>query len=66
MPPTSTPALPRLWTSREVAAYAGVHRITIDRLVKAGGFPAPIRIGTRSPRWAQTTVVNFFAAKSAA
>jgi prophage regulatory protein len=42
---------PRLGAQPEVSKIAGIEKSEIWRRVKAGTFPAPVRLGTRCTRW---------------
>ena len=42
---------PILLTVRQVADQIGFTRQTIHKWVRAGQFPPPLYISTRSPRW---------------
>ena len=41
----------RIMRLREVCQFTGLGRSTIYAKVSAGGFPAPIRLGSRSVGW---------------
>ena len=41
----------RLLTRVEVEIRCGIARTTIYRLMRAGQFPEPVRIGSRAVRW---------------
>ncbi len=45
----------------EVEAQTGLGRSTIYRLMRAGDFPTPIKIGPRSVRWPQSELNEFLA-----
>lgn len=44
-----------LLTPEKVAEHLGVHAVTLDRLVRRGEFPAPVKIAGRR-RWRRETV----------
>ncbi len=46
----------------QVAAMAGLHRATVFKLVSAGKFPKPIKLG-RSTRWSKRELIAWIAAK---
>ncbi len=46
----------------QVAAMAGLHRATVFKLVSAGKFPKPIKLG-RSTRWVKDELLAWIAAK---
>ena len=43
--------LQRLLRPDEAAAYLGLSKSSFRRLVETDGFPQPIYLGERSPRW---------------
>ncbi len=47
----------RLLNVKEVSALLGVSRTTLHRLVSAGNFPKPVRVGKRASRWRQSEVL---------
>lgn len=55
-----TPDLPRLLGPSEVGELLGLSVRTLRRLVKAGQFPPPVRIGGgRLPRWTKAAVAEY-------
>jgi predicted DNA-binding transcriptional regulator AlpA len=48
----------RLWTLDDVMRYADLSRKTVEDLIKAGRFPAPVKVG-RSLRWRETDIDNW-------
>ena len=44
-------AAPRLGDQRAVISIAGIKKSEIWRRVKAGRFPAPVKLGPRCTRW---------------
>ncbi len=53
---------PALLDVTQVAAMAGLHRATVFKLVSAGKFPRPIKLG-RSTRWVKDELLAWIAAK---
>jgi predicted DNA-binding transcriptional regulator AlpA len=47
------------WTRKELEALLRVSGRTIDRLVAAGLFPAPLRVGNRC-RWRSEDIYNYY------
>lgn len=45
-----------LLTRRDVEAECGIGRSTIYRMIEAGTFPRPLRIGARCVRWPRSTI----------
>ena len=43
----------------EVEARCGIARTTIYRLMRAGDFPEPVKIGPRAVRWREREIVEF-------
>ena len=41
----------RLLTAREVCRLASLSHATLYRLVKAGRFPKPLKVGPQATRW---------------
>ena len=60
----------QLLTKREVAAKIGVHPESVMRLVRAGRFPKPVRLGGDGPRfrvrWPENEVDDWLASRMAA
>ena len=52
----------RILRLREVCEYTGLGRSTIYAKVSAGGFPPPIRLGSRSVGWRLTDIDGWLAA----
>lgn len=48
-----------LLTCREVAKFTRLSRSSIYRLMKAGEFPRPIRVGPNSVRWRTSDIANW-------
>ena len=53
----------RFVSTREVCAWIGKTRLTLDRWVKAGIFPSPKRVGTNgfSKVWISNELDDYFA-----
>lgn len=43
---------------KEVATYLGVSESTVQRMVKKGELPQPIRIGSKLIRWSENDIVQ--------
>lgn len=56
--------LPPLTTRKQVARWAGCSDRQIDLMVKAGTFPAPIRLGSH-PRWRRSDLQEWLNQQSA-
>lgn len=52
----------RLLRCEEVQELTGLSRSAIYRLMRAGQFPTPIRIGQRAVRWQKSELEGFLAA----
>ena len=48
---------------RDVLEMVGVSRTTVWRQVKAGNFPAPIRLSPRSVGWRQSDIEEWIASR---
>lgn len=55
-----------LLRDKEVARMIGVSRGTLWRMVKAGLFPPPIRVGLRAVRWRLSEVLEWIASRPVA
>ena len=53
----------RLLRREEVEAQTGLSRSAIYRLMRAGKFPEPIKIGQRAVRWPQSELNEFLASR---
>ena len=53
----------RLLTRFEVEARCRIARTTIYRLMRAGQFPEPIKIGPRAVRWPQSEIEAWIATR---
>ena len=47
---------PRLLTRTEVQARVSLSRTTLYRLMDAGEFPIPVRVGQRAVRWPESAI----------
>ncbi len=54
-----------LMTKRDVARLTQLSTRQIEVLVSRGDLPAPIRLGTQSPRWRRPEVLQFLGLDSA-
>ena len=53
----------RILRAREVLEVVGFSRATLWRRVKAGEFPAPIRLGSRAVGWYQREIDEWLASR---
>ena len=51
----------RLLRRSEIEVKTGLTRSTIYRLMRAGEFPEPLKIGPRAVRWRATEIENWIA-----
>ena len=42
-----------------VARLAGLHRVSIYRLIRAGKFPQPLKIGEKAVRWRESDIKDW-------
>lgn len=49
----------RLLTAKAVCEALGLSRVHVYRLVRAGKFPQPIRLGARDLRWPEEEIIAF-------
>ena len=49
----------RLLRRDEVLRLTGLSKSTLNKMVKAGTFPAPVRIGTRAVAWRESEVLEW-------
>ena len=54
----------RFLKNREVMEIVGLSRSTIDRMVKAGEFPQPVKIRTRNKRWKLSDINRWMDSKT--
>lgn len=50
-------------TRQQVEARCGIGRTTIYRLMRAGEFPEPVRIGPRAVRWIEAEIAAWLASR---
>ena len=53
----------RLLTRPEVETRCGIARSTIYRLMRAGRFPEPLRVGPRAVRWPASEIEEWLDAR---
>ena len=53
----------RLLTRLEVQSKCRIARSSVYRLMRAGLFPSPIRIGVRSVRWRESEIDEYLATR---
>ena len=53
----------RLLRREEVEARCGIARTTIYRLMRAGQFPEPLRVGPRAVRWRASEIEAWLASR---
>ena len=53
----------RLLRRDEVEARCGIARTTVYRLMRAGLFPEPIKIGPRAVRWPASEIESWLASR---
>ncbi len=53
----------RLLTRRDIEKRCQIARTTIYRLMRAGQFPEPIKIGPRAVRWPQSEIEAWLASR---
>ena len=51
----------RLLTRQEVEARCRIARTTLYKMMRAGQFPCPIRIGARAVRWPASEIESWIA-----
>ena len=54
---------PRLLTRRQVEVLTGLARSTLYRMMRAGTFPNPIRVGQRAVRWLESEILAWIASR---
>lgn len=55
----------KLLRKTELLEIVGVSDATLDRMVRAGRFPAPLRIGKRAVAWPEAEVREWLAERAA-
>lgn len=63
---TSTSSTLALLRLSEVIARTGIRRSALYRMVQAGTFPAPVKLGDRVSAWPEHEVCEWIAARIAA
>ena len=53
----------RLITRREVENRVGLTRSSLYRLMRAGSFPLPIKIGPKAVRWIEAEISDYIASR---
>lgn len=56
----------RLLRREEVETRCGIARTTIYRLMRAGQFPEPVKVGPRAVRWPASEIEDWIAGRSRA
>ena len=56
----------RLLRREEVETRCGIARTTIYRLMRAGQFPEPVKVGPRAVRWPASEIEDWVAGRSRA
>lgn len=56
---------PRFWRWRAVCSFAGISKATLERRIKAGDFPQPVKLGPNTIAWPADEVEAWAAAKIA-
>jgi prophage regulatory protein len=59
--PTPRPPIDRILRSPAVTEAIGLSRATMYRLIDAGDFPSPVRLGPNSVGWRESAVSNWIA-----
>ena len=62
MPPT-TESSPHMLRRDAVEAATGLSRSTIYRLMRAGQFPEPVKVGLRAVRWRESDLATWLASR---
>ncbi len=60
MPPTPESS-PRMLRRDAVEAATGLSRSSIYRLMRAGQFPEPVKVGLRAVRWRESDLATWLA-----
>jgi prophage regulatory protein len=63
--PVALPALERLIGRKEVLILIGISNATLWRWIKAGRFPAPMKIGKKKVAWRSSVLAAWIAQRSA-
>ena len=54
---------PKLLTFHEVEARVRLSHSTVYRMMRAGGFPQPIKLGGKSVRWYESEIESWLASR---
>ena len=60
----SVPALERLIGRKEVLILIGISNATLWRWIKAGRFPAPLKIGKKKVAWRSSVLATWIAQRT--
>lgn len=60
----SGPALERLIGRKEVLMLIGISNATLWRWIKAGRFPAPLKIGKKKVAWRSSVLASWIAQRT--
>ena len=60
----AAPALERLIGRKEVLLLIGISNATLWRWIKAGRFPAPMKIGKKKVAWRSSVLATWIAQRS--
>ena len=60
----ATPALERLIGRKEVLILIGISNATLWRWIKAGRFPAPLKIGKKKVAWRSSVLAAWIAQRT--
>ena len=60
----SVPALERLIGRKEVLILIGISNATLWRWIKAGRFPAPLKIGQKKVAWRSSVLAHWIAQRT--
>ena len=61
----AVPALERLIGRKEVLILIGISNATLWRWIKAGRFPAPLKIGKKKVAWRSSVLAGWIAQRGA-
>lgn len=60
----SAPALERLISRKETLILIGISNATLWRWIKAGRFPAPLKIGKKKVAWRSSVLAEWIAQRT--
>jgi prophage regulatory protein len=60
----AAPALERLIGRKETLLLIGISNATLWRWIKAGRFPAPVKIGKKKVAWRSSVLANWIAQRT--